>query len=584
MESVPERRLAAVVHADVEGYSRLMAADEDATVRGVNALEANVAGVVRQHRGRLVDFSGDSFLAEFPSAVDATSAALAIQRSCEAASVDQPAERRLRLRIGAHVGEVRAEGERIFGDAIHVAARLQAIAEPGGVCISGSLREELSGKLELRTRDLGPQTLKNLTRPVHAFAVSEGAASADEAPSPVPGFAGRPAIAVLAFTPLGGDREQEILGDGIAEDLITRLATCRDFPVIARNSSFAYKGRSVDVKAIGRELGVGYLIEGSVRGAGTRLRITAQLVDTHTGHHVWAERYDRELADVFAIQDEIVAAVLIHVYPEVMRAERGRIAGRDPASLDAWQSIVLARWYIRSWGREDNARAMAIAEDVLRRDPGNPEAVRILGSTWVAAGVNGWLDQFPADRSALVKLARRALEISGETWQTLMALGSSLSIVGEFDEAIATLQRAAELNPSSIEVMIYLANAFVRCDRGAEAIPLLELASRLDPGDSDPHFRDFTFGMACFAVGRLEDAVRYAERGARAHVGHASNLRIWICALAELGRLDEARAVVATLLEIQPAFRISILEQIIPPQLSLLARYKAALRLAGAPE
>jgi adenylate cyclase len=584
MESVPERRLAAVVHADVEGYSRLMAADEDATVRGVHALEANVAGVVRQHRGRLVDFSGDSFLAEFPSAVDATSAALAIQRSCEAASADQPVERRLRLRIGAHVGEVRAEGDRIFGDAIHVAARLQAIAEPGGVCISGSLREELSGKLELRTRDLGPQTLKNLTRPVHAFAVSPGAPSADQPPSPVPGFAGRPAIAVLAFTPLGGEREQEILGDGIAEDLITRLATCRDFPVIARNSSFSYKGRAVDVKAIGRELGVGYLIEGSVRSAGTRMRITAQLVDARTGHHVWAERYDRELADVFAIQDEIVAAVVSRVYPEVIRAERDRIVGREAASLDLWQSVVLARWYIRRWGREDNARAMALAEEVLRRDPGNPEAVRILGNTWVAAGVNGWLDQFPADRSALVTLARRALRISGETWQTLMALGSSLSIVGEFEEGIATLQRAAELNPSSIEVMIYLANAFSRCDRGAEAIPLLELVSRLDPGDSDPHFRDFTFGMACFAVGRLEDAVRYAERGARTHLGDASNLRIWICALAELGRLEEGRAVVARLLEIQPDFRISILERIIPPQQTLLARYEAALRLAGAPE
>ena len=182
----------------------------------------------------------------------------------------------------------------------------------------------------------------------------------------MPGFAGRPAIAVLAFAPLGGEREQEVLGDGIAEDLITRLATCRDFPVIARNSSFAYKGRSVDVKTIGRELGVGYLIEGSVRSAGTRVRITAQLVDARTGHHVWAERYDRELADVFAIQDEIVAAVVTRVYPEVLRAERGRIADRDASSLDTWQSIVLARWYIRSLRvREDNARAMALADDVL---------------------------------------------------------------------------------------------------------------------------------------------------------------------------------------------------------------------------
>ena len=584
MESVPERRLAAVVHADVEGYSRLMAADEDATVRGVHALEANVAGVVRQHRGRLVDFSGDSFLAEFPSAVDATSAALAIQRSCEAASADQPAERRLRLRIGAHVGEVRAEGDRIFGDAIHVAARLQAIAEPGGVCISGkpargAHRQARAAHARPRPADAEePRAARARVRGVGGRARGGRGALAR------PGFAGRPAIAVLAFAPLGGEREQEVLGDGIAEDLITRLATCRDFPVIARNSSFAYKGRSLDVKAIGRELGVGYLIEGSVRSAGARVRITAQLVDARTGHHVWAERYDRELADVFAIQDEIVAAVVSRVYPEVLRAERGRIADRDAASLDTWQSIVLARWHMQTYGSEDNARAIALANEVLRRDPGNPEAVRILGSTWVRAGVNGWRDQLPPDRGAHVRLARRALELSGESWQTLMALGSSLSILGEFDEAIARLQRAAELNPSSIEVLIYLANAFVRCDRESEAIPLLELVSRLDPGDSDPAFRDFNFAMASLAVGRLEDAARYAERAAQAHVGHAAHLRIWICALAELGRLDEARAVLARLLEVQPEFRISTLGEAIPPQPTLLARYEAALRRVGAPE
>ena len=584
MESLPERRLAAVVHADIAGYSRLMAADEDATVGALRALEATVAGLVRQHRGRLVDFSGDGFLAEFASAVDATSAAFAIQRSCEAASADLPEERRLRLRIGAHAGEVRAEGERIFGDAIHVAARLQAIAEPGGVCISGTLREELAGKLALRERDLGLQTLKNLARPVQAFAVSEGSPAADAGPGLVPGFAGRPAIAVLSFTPLGSDRDQEILGDGIAEDLITRLATCRDFPVIARNSSFAYKGRAVDVKAIGRELGVGYLIEGSVRGAGARLRITAQLVDARTGHHVWAQRYERELADVFAIQDEIVTAVVAHVYPELMRAERGRIVGRDSASLDLWQSVVLARWYVRNRTREDNARARVLAEDVLRRDPGNPEAVRLLSTTHTRAGANQWLEQLPLERDALVRLARRAFQITGETWQTLMALGAALSIAGEFDEAIAKLLRAAELNPSSHEVLIQLSNAFTRSDRGTEALPLLELINRLDPADEDLYFRSFTYAMTYYAVGRLEEAANFAERAAREHAGHASNLRIWICALAELGRMGEARAVVVRLLEVAPDFRISLLEQIIPPQPTLLARYKAALRLAGAPE
>jgi class 3 adenylate cyclase len=252
-QSGVERHLAAILHGDVASYSRLIAADEDSTVRAVRALGEIVEGRVRQHRGRLVDFTGDAFLAEFPSAVDAVGAALAIQRECAAMQAPRPDDRRVRFRLGVHVGEVRAEGERLFGDPIHVAARLQGLAEPGGVCVSGAVQEQLAGRLAVRLRDLGPQVLKNLARPVAAFAVSEEAGG--DTPAPVPGFSGRPAIAVLAFEPFGGDPEQEYLGHGIAEDLLTRLATRRDFPVLARNSSFAYKGRNVDVKQVGRELG-----------------------------------------------------------------------------------------------------------------------------------------------------------------------------------------------------------------------------------------------------------------------------------------------------------------------------------------
>jgi TolB-like protein/Flp pilus assembly protein TadD len=557
-----------------------MAGDEEATVRAVRAVRGVVEGVVRQHRGRLVDFTGDECLAEFASAVDATSAALAIQRESAAQQATQPDERRLRLRIGIHVGEVRIEGADLFGDAIHVAARLQSLAEPGGIVISGTVHEQLRGKLALRAKDLGAQTLKNLSRPILALSVA--ASAAPDAPAPVPGFSGRPAIAVLAFAPFGGDPEQEHLGDGIAEDLITRLATCRDFPVIARNSSFAYKGRAVDVKQVGRELGVAYLIEGSVRRSGPRVRVTAQLVDARSGHHLWAERYDRELVDVFAIQDEIVEQVVARVYPEVMRAEQDRVRSRDPTSFSAWELIVLARFRVRT--REGNAQSRELALRALELDPGSAEAVRILANTQIYAGVNQWTEQLSHDAPTLAALARQVLALSGESWQGQLALGTALTLLGDFGEGIQAMERAMRLNPSSVEAHMMLANALARAGRAEEGLPLLENARRLEPTPSDPHNVAFHHQLVCFAAGRYAEALRWGEQALRLFSGHASSTRLMACTLVELGRLDEARAAITELMRLAPDFRISILEQIIPPQPGTLPRLVAALRKAGAPE
>ncbi len=584
-EDVPggaERRLAAILHADVSGYSRAMACDEDATVSAVRAVRGIVEGVVRQHRGRLVDFTGDECLAEFPSAVDAVSAALAIQRESAAQQATQAGEHRLKLRVGVHAGEVRVEGAGLFGDAIHVAARLQQLAEPGGVVISGAVHEQLGGKLFVHAKDLGAQTLKNLARPVQALSVY--ASAVPGAPAPVPGFSGRPAIAVLAFAPLGGDPEQEHLGDGIAEDLITRLATQRDFPVIARNSSFAYKGRSVDVKQIGRELGVAYVIEGSVRRAGSRLRITAQLVDARTGHHAWAERYDRELADVFAIQDEIVDAVVARVYPEVTRAEGDRVRSQDPTSLGAWELIVLARSLSLLGTRESVARTRELAIRALEADPGSAEAVRILAGTQIAARVNQYPEALTHDPAALAALARRALQLSGESWQAHLALGSVLTLSGDFAEGLDSLQRAIRLNPSSVDAHLTLANSLARAGRAQEGLPLLENARRLEPTPADPNSVALHHALVYFAAGRLEEALVWSERLLKLAPTQPSFFRVKASILVELGRLDEARAAVAELMRLAPDFRISILEQIVPPQPGILPRTIANLRKAGAPE
>ncbi len=581
-EDLPvERRLAAILHADVEGYSFAMASDEDSTVRAVRAVRGVVESVVRQHRGRLVDFTGDECLAEFPSAVDAVSAALAIQRESAGRQPAHPADRRLHLRIGVHAGEVRIEGEGVFGDAIHVAARLQRLAEPGGVVISGAVHEQLAGKLSVHARDLGPQALRNLARPVQALAVS--ASTAADVPAPVPGFAGRPAIAVLAFVTFG-DPEQEHLGDGIAEDLITRLATYRDFPVIARNSSFAYRGRSVDVKQIGRELGVAYVIEGSVRRAGSRMRVTAQLVDARSGHHLWAERYDRDLADVFEIQDEIVEQVVGRVHPEVMRAEHDRVRTQDPTSFGAWELTVLARSHQTLGAREESARAGQLALRALELDPGCAEALRVLQTSQIRAGVNQWPEQLSHDPASLATLARRVLALSGESWQGQLALGTALTLMGDFEAGLPALERAVQLNPSSVDALLMLANSLARAGRALEGLAALEIAQRLEPTAPDPAVFPFQAGLVNFAAERCEEAVRWLEQFLRLRPGHAGGLRLLVCALVELGRLEEARACVAEAMRQAPEFRISLLERIIPPQPATLPRLIAGLRAAGAPE
>jgi len=365
------RRLAAILAADVSGYSRLMGDDEEGTHERLQAhLRELVDPKITEHRGRIVKNTGDGFLAEFASVVDAVRCAVEVQRGMADRNAAIPANTRIDFRVGVHQGDVVIEDNDIFGDAVNVAARLEGLAEPGGICVSARVRGDAAGKLDLAFEDLGEQALKNIARPVRAYRVAmERPAEAAKEPVPLP-LPDKPSIAVLPFANMSDDPEQEYFADGMVEEIITALSKLRWFFVIARNSSFAYKGRAVDIKQVGRELGVRYVLEGSVRRGGNRLRITAQLVDAATGNHVWAERYDRDLADIFAVQDETTERVVAAIEPELYAAEHIRSQRKPQRSLDAWECIIRALAHVGQStraGREEAEalcrRAIAIAPD-----------------------------------------------------------------------------------------------------------------------------------------------------------------------------------------------------------------------------
>src|SRR5215471_18751679 len=367
------RRLAAILAADVAGYSRLMGADEEGTHERLRGhLRELVDPKIGERRGRIIKNTGDGLLAEFASVVDAVRCAVEVQRAMVDREPEVPEDRRIRFRVGINLGDVIVEEHDIFGDGVNVAARLEALAEPGGICVSRMVRDNVRDKLDCIFEDLGEQSVKNIARPVRVYRVRDPAAPTEEAapaavqPSPLPD---KPSIAVLPFANMSSDPEQEFFADGIAEDVITGLSHYASLFVIARNSCFTYKSRAVDVKQVGRELGVRYVLEGSLRKAGNRIRVTAQLVEAETGKHVWAERYDRDLADIFALQDEITEAVTIAVTPAIAEAEQQRAMRRPPGSLDAWAAYQRGLWHMGKATAANNALAQKFFHEAIDLDP-----------------------------------------------------------------------------------------------------------------------------------------------------------------------------------------------------------------------
>jgi adenylate cyclase len=406
-----ERRLSAIFAGDIAGYSRLMGADEEGTLARLNAhrrefLEPNIA----DHRGRIVKRTGDGILIEFVSAVDAVRCAIQQQRGMAERNVGVAADKRIEFRIGIHVGDVIIEEGDIFGEGVNIAARLENIAQPGGICISDDAYRQVRGKLDVNFQDSGEQELKNIARPVRVYQLRPDASIVAKPSAGVLALPDKPSIAVLAFLNMSGDTEQEFFADGIAEDIITALSKLHWLFVIARNSSFTYKGKSVDMRQVGRELGVRYVLEGSVRKSGSRVRITAQLVDATTGHHVWADRYDRALEDIFVVQDEITHSIIGAIAPGIVAAEIQRAQGKVAAELGQWERIVRAHWHARRFTREDCREAFRLLGEVLQRDPNNALALADLAFNWHMGGFLGWIDEpIPVALERMGEAARSAV-------------------------------------------------------------------------------------------------------------------------------------------------------------------------------
>ena len=542
---------------------------------------------ITEHRGRIVKTTGDGALVEFVSVVDAVRCAVDIQRGMNQRNTDVPADKRIQFRIGINVGDIIIDGDDIFGDGVNVAARLEALADPGGILVSSIVHDQVRDKLSFGFEDMGEHTVKNIARPisVHRVSLSEATpptavksatASAKTEPSTVT----RPAIAVLPFANMSGDPEQEYFADGISEEIITGLSRLRWLFVIARNSSFTYKGKAVDIKRVARELGVRYVLEGSVRKGGNRVRITAQLIDAATGNHIWADRYDGELTDVFALQDEITRKAVAAIEPSLLEAEGVRSQHRAPEDLDAWDMVMRANSQFWRLTKSDSEAAIAMLRRAVQRHPDYAPAHSMLAFALLVSRQVGWISIEP-EVNEPAALAAHAVELDDRDPWAHLALGYVAFTRRRTDEAVDEFQHALDLNPNFAAAHGFLGHALVLDGRSDQAIAHSEQAIRMSP--HDPQNALFNVGLAAahYLAGRYNEAIVYGRKAMQQRFGLTNGHRIYIASLAQAGQIDEARVALAKLQELQPGHSIAWIERNIPYTPGPMAKFLEGMRKAG---
>jgi adenylate cyclase len=583
-----ERRLAAILAADAVGYTSLMGADEAGTLRRFTELRQGLLEpLIAEHHGRVVKLIGDGLLVEFASVVDALTCALAWQAGVAEHEAATDEDKGFKFRIAINLGDVIVEGEDIHGDGVNIAARLEGLAEPGGICLSDDAYRQVRGKVEAEFEDLGERKLKNVAEPVRVHRVKTevpGTAAAKPPCEPLP-LPDKPSIAVLPFDNMSGDPEQEFFADGITEDLVTALSKIRWFFVIARNSTFTYKGQAVEVTQVARELGVRYVIEGSVRRAGSRVRITAQLIDATTGRHVWAERYDRLIEDIFELQDEMAQTIVGAVEPELSAAERESAARKPPESLDSWETYQRGLWHLWNFNKDDNAEAQRLLQKAQDLDPGFATAYAFESYSHYLHVMLGFAEAPAESLAAALTAAKKALALDDKDPVAYFALGRVYMLRGQHDDSVAALERAVASNPSFGLAHHGLGAALMLSGRLEEAAEALDTAIRLSPRDpvlwGTMSFRSLT----CTMLHQHEAAAEWGRRAM--HEPRSADGGYWSCAvlasaLGNIGQTAEAREVLDEALRRKPDLSLAYLEKTFPTkQPDGLEPYLEGLRKAG---
>jgi len=622
-----KRKLVAILSADVKGYSRLMGEDEEATVRTLNAYKEVMTGLIQQQRGRVVGTAGDSMLAEFASVVDAVRCAVGIQEELKDRNKDLSEDRRMEFRIGVNLGDVIEDGEQILGDGVNIAARLESLSEAGGICISGTAFDQVRNKLELGYDYLGEQSVKNIALPVRVYKVlmepeaagkviGEKKVSPRRWQRPVLGLVGililiaagvavwqfslkpsipalekadpkkmalplpdKPSIAVLPFMNMSGDKEQEYFSDGITENIITGLSKIPRLFVIARNSTFIYKGKGVKVQQVAEELGVRYVLEGSVQRSGNRVRITAQLIDALTGNHLWAERYDRDLKDIFAVQDEITIRIMGAMRVKLTEGEQD-LRGRSPRNLEAFLKILQAQEYIQRFNIEGNIMGKQLAEETIALDPEFAWGYYGLGSAHM---MDVWLGLSKSPKESLekaVELTQKAISLDPKDSRHYALLGQLYVMKRDYDKAIAVGEKAVALDPGGADAHAWLGMNLNYADKPREAIPLFEKAIRLNP--FAPAFYFLSFGNSYRLTGQYQEAITQYKKVLRTS---PNNIFAHICLAATyslLGRDEEARVEAEEVIRLNPKFSLESYAKMLPfKNQAQTDRFVEALHKAG---
>jgi adenylate cyclase len=567
------RKLAAILVADVVGYGRLAGADEERILARLRALRSDLIDpTIAVHHGRVVKRTGDGSIVEFRSVVDAVRCAIEVQSGMMERNAGVAPDRRIDFRVGVHLGDVVEEPDGdLMGDGVNIAARLEGICESGGVCLSGAAYEQVRDRVRETFSDLGEKTLKNVGRPVRVYGLAldrRGAQAEPRVAEKPPRLAlpDKPSIAVLPFQNMSGDPEQEYFSDGISEDIITALSKLRWFFMIARNSSFVYKGKAVPMKQVAEELGVGYVLEGSVRKGGDRVRITAQLNDVTTGSHIWAERYDRELADVFAVQDEITEAIVAAIEPQLYAAENFRAQRKPPDSMDAWDLVMRALSHFWRVTRQDNVVAQALLEKAIAIDPGYGQALGVLAASRMFCKHMGWEDMASAGPIA-EKAALAAIRADGEDPWAHLAMGCVHLFARRFDDSLAELELALRLNPNFSLAQGYYSLALSYCGRWREAALAASRALRLSP--RDPLLAVY-HGIAAYAqfVGHnYDEAMRLARQALRERADFVGAHRVLTAAAGMAGQTEIAAAALRELCRAQPNISLAWIAKEMPIKL-----------------